>query len=77
MINMSIKSKIISEFGGLSVVARICGITHGAVSQWDEDHIPARHMPKLVAAAPEYGVALTASQIIGLPEAKSKKVNNN
>lgn len=74
---MSIKSKIITEFGGLSVVAKICGITHGAVSQWDDEHIPTRHLPKLVAAAPEYGVKLTANQIIGLPEANPAIVKEN
>lgn len=32
--------KFIKELGGVSVVASICGITRGAVSQWQKNGIP-------------------------------------
>jgi len=41
-----IKDKIVSAFGGVVVVAGICGITPGAVSQWEI--IPASHQQTLL-----------------------------
>jgi len=52
-----IKKAIIFKFGGVKVVASICGITSGAVSQWVE--IPPRHQRKLLEEAAAHGVALT------------------
>jgi len=52
-----IKKAIISKFGGVKMVANICGITSGAVSQWVE--IPPRHQRKLLEAAPSRKIKLT------------------
>jgi len=59
---MSVK-EIISIFGGQQAVADICGISQGAVSQW-ENHIPARHQPKLLRKAREDGIALDPIALI-------------
>ena len=40
-----IKTNIIKRFGGPSAVARICGVTPSAVSQWHD--IPAEHQRTL------------------------------
>ncbi|HEZ4532419.1 TPA: hypothetical protein WIT34_000983 [Neisseria meningitidis] len=36
--------KFIQELGGVSAVAEICGITRGAVSQWQKNGIPKAQM---------------------------------
>lgn len=36
--------KFIKELGGVSAVAKICGITRGAVSQWQKNGIPKAQM---------------------------------
>lgn len=36
--------KFIKELGGVSAVAKICGITRGAVSQWKKNGIPKAQM---------------------------------
>lgn len=44
--------KFIKELGGVSVVASICGITRGAVSQWQKNGIPKAQMNFLKAKFP-------------------------
>ncbi|HHK6021304.1 TPA: Cro/CI family transcriptional regulator [Neisseria subflava] len=44
--------KFIKELGGVSVVANICGITRGAVSQWQKNGIPKAQMNFLKAKFP-------------------------
>lgn len=41
---MGLKYKICEILGGVTAVADICGVTPGAVSQWDEEDIPFRHL---------------------------------
>lgn len=73
---MNPKERIVAKFGGQEVVATICGITQGAVSQWG-DYIPSRHQSKLVAAAPDYGFTLTLNEFIGLSENDNHAPSNN
>lgn len=51
-----IKDMIIDKFGGVGIVANICGITPGAVSQWTI--IPASHQQTLLNAARKDGIDL-------------------
>ena len=44
--------QVIKELGGVSVVASICGITRGAVSQWQKNGIPKAQMNFLKAKFP-------------------------
>ena len=44
--------KFIKELGGVSVVASICGITRGAVSQWQKNGLPKAQMNFLKAKFP-------------------------
>lgn len=44
--------KFIKELGGVSAVAEICGITRGAVSQWQKNGIPKAQMNFLKAKFP-------------------------
>jgi DNA-binding transcriptional regulator YdaS (Cro superfamily) len=50
---MDIKSLLISKFGGVSALAKKCGISHSAVSQWVD--VPLHHIPAIIAAAQEEG----------------------
>lgn len=45
--------KIIKELGGSAVVARLCEITVGAVSQWKKTGIPRSRLKYLELARPE------------------------
>lgn len=60
-----IKSSVISKFGGVGVLADICGVTPGAVSQWKR--IPAQHMTTILMAAREKHIDLEADDIMELP----------
>lgn len=51
---MGTKSLVVEMLGGVGAVAKACGVTHGAVSQWEEE-IPPRHITALVKA----GIALS------------------
>jgi acetolactate synthase-1/2/3 large subunit len=55
---MSTKEKIVAKFGGTNEVAEICGVTPGAVSQWEL--IPARHQTTLLQEAKRRSIALRA-----------------
>ena len=44
--------EFIKELGGVSAVAEICGITRGAVSQWQKNGIPKAQMNFLKAKFP-------------------------
>ncbi len=66
---MDTKEKIISKFGGTNVVADICGVTPGAVSQWEL--IPARHQMTLLAAAKSRNIRLSADDF--MPQAAPAK----
>lgn len=57
------KHTIIGRFGGPASVARICGVTPGAVSQWVI--IPAKHWPTLIREAEKEGIELTLSELYG------------
>lgn len=59
---------IISKLGGVGEVARICGITAGAVSQWTM--IPARHQAPLLNRAIERGLDITSEHFIPMPKPK-------
>lgn len=52
MINL--KSKVLEVFGGNNAVALICGVTPGAVSQWD--NIPAKHQSALLDYAEKHNL---------------------
>ena len=59
---MDVKEKIIAKFGGTNVVAEICGVTPGAVSQWEL--IPAKHQLTLLAAAKPRKIRLSAEDFM-------------
>lgn len=48
---MSIKSFLVSRFGSVSAMAKVCGVTPSAVSQWNK--IPLHHIPDILKAAKE------------------------
>lgn len=72
---MNIKERILEKFGGTVVVARVCSVTPGAVSQWTV--IPARHQPTLLAAAPKLGFELTPEDFFELPKIKKNRRSHN
>ena len=53
------KEKIIAKFGGTGVVAEICNVSPGAVSQWTI--IPARHQMTLLQEARARGIVTVNS----------------
>jgi Thiamine pyrophosphate enzyme, N-terminal TPP binding domain/DNA-binding transcriptional regulator Cro len=57
------KERILAKFGGTGEVAAICGVTAGAVSQWDI--IPARHQMTLLQEARARGINLTSDVFLG------------
>ena len=59
---MDIKEKIITKFGGTNAVAEICGVTPGAVSQWEL--IPAKHQMTLLNEAKARHIRLSAEDFI-------------
>ena len=63
MTKQNTKDKIIAKFGGNGVVAEICNVTPGAVSQWDI--IPARHQMTLLQEARARGLNLTSEAFHG------------
>lgn len=46
-------SKIIDDLGGTTVVAELCSVTTGAVSQWRKDGIPDARLMYLKLVKPE------------------------
>lgn len=68
---MNIKN-IISQFGGQQVVANICGITQGAVSQWKE-FIPSKHQPALIEEARRKGLDIDPLTIVGIPAQSTRE----
>ena len=65
------KERIIARFGGTTHVADICGVTPGAVSQWEI--IPARHQRRLLDAAKQRNIALKAEEFLGVVPARAPK----
>ena len=59
---MDAKENIVAKFGGTNVVAEICGVTPGAVSQWDL--IPARHQVTLLKEAKARHIRLSADDFL-------------
>lgn len=59
---METKEKIIAKFGGTNAVAEICGVTPGAVSQWEL--IPAKHQATLLREAKSRRVRLGAEDFL-------------
>lgn len=59
---MQQKEKIIAKFGGTNAVAEICGVTPGAVSQWDL--IPAKHQMTLLSEAKARHIRLNAEDFL-------------
>ncbi len=69
---MELKEKIIVKFGGTNAVAEICGVTPGAVSQWDL--IPAKHQLTLLNEARARQLRLSAEDFIApSPSAREAK----
>lgn len=66
----NIKARICALFGGNTAVAEICGVTPGAVSQWDD--IPSKHQRRLLEAAPGKNVNLKPDDFFNLPTTKPK-----
>ncbi len=60
---MDTKERIIAKFGGTNHVADICGVTPGAVSQWEL--VPARHQMTLLAEAKRLNIPLKADEFHG------------
>lgn len=63
-----VKTRIVRMFGGNGIVARLCGVTPGAVSQWDL--IPAEHQQTLLNVGPEVGVKVRPEHFFDLPTHK-------
>ncbi len=59
---MNSKENIIAKLGGTNRVATLCGVTPGAVSQWEE--VPARHQRTLLAAAKARRVKLSVEDFL-------------
>lgn len=63
---------IIAALGGTSEVARIAGVSRGRVSNWKRSKleggtggtIPFKHVPALLAAARQKGIALSADDFL-------------
>ena len=62
---MNMKERIIAKFGGTNSVAELCGVTPGAVSQWDL--IPAKHQITLLNEAKSRHIRLTAEEFMATP----------
>ncbi len=67
------KERIVAKFGGTGEVAAICGVTAGAVSQWDI--IPARHQMTLLQEARARGISLTPDEFMGAVGRAKKPAN--
>jgi acetolactate synthase I/II/III large subunit len=59
---METKEKVIAKFGGTNAVAEICGVTPGAVSQWER--IPAKHQATLLREAKSRRVRISAEDFL-------------
>lgn len=68
---MDTKERIIGKFGGTNVVADLCGVTPGAVSQWEL--IPARHQVTLLNEAKRLNIALKADDFLGVKPGPSPR----
>jgi hypothetical protein len=74
---MTPASIIVDRFGGAAVVAQIVGVHRTRVYYWLRPkeqggaggRIPQNHHLKLLGAAAERGLPLTAGELIGVPEA--------
>jgi hypothetical protein len=71
---MDTKEKIIAKFGGTNSVAEICGVTPGAVSQWDL--IPAKHQIKLLNEAKARHLRLSAEDFMATTSPRETKRND-
>ena len=65
------KERIITKFGGTNAVAEICGVTPGAVSQWEV--IPARHQLTLLNAAKAKKLRITAEDFMTTERRKAPR----
>jgi acetolactate synthase-1/2/3 large subunit len=70
---MDMKERIIAKFGGTNSVAELCGVTPGAVSQWDL--IPAKHQITLLNEAKSRHIRLNAEEFMATP-APSRAARN-
>ncbi|MFZ4540702.1 MAG: biosynthetic-type acetolactate synthase large subunit [Rickettsiales bacterium] len=68
---METKDKIIAKFGGTNAVADICGVTPGAVSQWEL--IPAKHQLTLLKEAQSRKMRLGAEDFMATPTRASTR----
>ena len=68
---MDMKERIIAKFGGTNVVAELCGVTPGAVSQWDL--IPAKHQITLLKEAKARHIRLTAEEFMATPAQRAPR----
>jgi hypothetical protein len=68
-----IRDHIISKFKNLRIIADICGVTPGAVSQWRQ--IPPEYMRPLIEGGKKIGVELKPEDFVYPPKATRKKAN--
>ena len=68
------KEKIISKFGGTNAVAEICGVTPGAVSQWEL--IPSKHQITLLNEAKARKLRLSAEDFMA-PQSNLRELKRN
>jgi hypothetical protein len=69
---------IIKQFGGLSAVSKIVGITPGQVQRWRMSKakggtggtVPFKHVPALIKAAPRHGFRLKADDFLPAPSSE-------
>lgn len=62
-------NKIIDDLGGTSVVADMCKVTSGAVSQWRHDGIPPARLMYLRAVRPDVFEAAGGDPAVASKEA--------
>ena len=56
------KDKVAEILGGKLALAEACGVTSGAVSQWDT--IPSKHLPKIIEAAKKLGKNIKITDLV-------------
>ena len=71
---MDMKEKIISKFGGTNAVAEICGVTPGAVSQWEL--IPSKHQITLLNEAKARKLRLNAEDFMA-PQSNAREAKRH
>jgi hypothetical protein len=62
--DIQLKQQVLRIFGGVSAVARICGLTSSAVSQWTG--VPLKHQRKLLVHAQKNAIDFGSDDFFAL-----------